>query len=107
MKVKEKRRWKKVEEAEYTAKLSDSADATTDLFGNPIVLVKTRQKKKKELPNVCVCFKIRQDEYDELRKIVDKFGMNISRYVRDAVRKTIAEHRCILFDEPYKPNSMI
>lgn len=78
-------------DSEYTAKLNEES-CTVDLFGDPIELVKTRGKRHKEVPLVTVSFKMKWDEYKELCKMAQRFGMSKSRYARDAVRESLKNH---------------
>lgn len=81
----------------YVAKLTDGSESGTmlDLFGDPIV-VKQKKYKEGEKMKVTVTFKMTEAEYNRLSRMADKFGMSTSRYCRDAVRQSLADHACIL-----------
>ena len=87
-------------ESKWTAVLCTDPDETVvyDLFGDPVKLVKTRSLNSEEDDKgaISVCFKISKQEYDDLCRMANNFGMSNSRYCRDAVRKILNDHKLLI-----------
>lgn len=75
----------------------DADDVEFDLFGNPIKVVRARNKKTEdETPTVPVCIKLTKSEHKTLCQLADKFGMSKHKYCRDAVRQIMVDHKMLL-----------
>lgn len=73
----------------------DGPDVITDLFGNRVKIINTKQKNM-EPANILVQTKLTQSEYDKVKQIADSLGISVFKYVRDCIRKQIDEHEYLM-----------
>jgi len=73
----------------------DGQDVITDLFGNRVKIINTKQKDM-EPANILVQTKLTQSEYDKVKQIADSLGISVFKYVRNCISKQIDEHEYLM-----------
>ena len=75
-----------------------------DLFGKRVPIEPVKRKRK-QAPKISLTVKVTWEDYQQIVAIAAKFGLPVSRYCRDAIRKNIEDHECILAPEHKWPTT--